>query len=232
MSEVVPKPPTEPIVPPALKTSFSATYALLWTTGAITFIEALRTKSIEIRHIMNLETVISIVAAFFYKQFLDQVKQAEEEKKPLDYKAINSTRYTDWFITTPMILLVLTLSMQRNSGLSLKLKPFLVLLVSNFAMLGLGYAGDKEKINHNLALALSFLAFAILFAWLYYKYARFGPSINRILYGLTFVLWMIYGAVYKANEQDKNVVYNVLDAISKCFIGILLWVLFAKVIQW
>ena len=40
------------------------------TTATITFIEAISTKTPQIRHIMNLETVISVVAAYFYKQFI------------------------------------------------------------------------------------------------------------------------------------------------------------------
>ena len=51
-----------------VKTSFYITYAFLITTGTITFIEAIRTKDIKIRNILNLETCISIVAAFFYGQ--------------------------------------------------------------------------------------------------------------------------------------------------------------------
>jgi bacteriorhodopsin len=232
-SAPAPIPAEQPaVVPKTLKLSFNATYALLWTTGAITLIEALRTKNVYVRHIMNVETVISIVAAFFYAQFLQQIKQAEADNKPLNYKAINTTRYTDWFITTPLILLALTLTMEHNSGTTLKAVPFIVLLVLNFAMLGLGYAGDNGKMNRNTTLALSFIAFAGLFGWLYYRFGQYGPLINRILFGLVFALWLVYGAVYKMSEERKNMIYNVLDALSKCFMGILLWVLLAKVIEW
>ena len=42
--------------------SFTLTYILLLTTGTITLIEALRTKIPLVRHIFNLETVISVIA--------------------------------------------------------------------------------------------------------------------------------------------------------------------------
>ena len=48
-----------------VKFTFYITYAFLMTTATVTFIEAIRTKDIKIRNILNLETCISIVAAFF-----------------------------------------------------------------------------------------------------------------------------------------------------------------------
>ena len=42
-----------------VKNSFTITYILLLTTGTITFIEALRTTNPTVRHIMNLESVIT-----------------------------------------------------------------------------------------------------------------------------------------------------------------------------
>jgi hypothetical protein len=45
--------------------SFTLTYILLLTTGTVTLIEALRTKIPLVRHIFNLETVISIIAGYF-----------------------------------------------------------------------------------------------------------------------------------------------------------------------
>ena len=54
--------------------SFYITYVFLMTTATITFIEALRTPEIKIRNILNLETCISVVAAFFYGKFVDNVE--------------------------------------------------------------------------------------------------------------------------------------------------------------
>ena len=54
--------------------TFYITYVFLITTGTITFIEAMRTKDIKIRNILNLETCISVVAAFFYSKFVENVE--------------------------------------------------------------------------------------------------------------------------------------------------------------
>jgi hypothetical protein len=64
-----------------VKSTFYATYALLFTTGTITFIEALRTDIPEVRHIMNLETCISLVAGFYYSLFNTEIKDAEDKIK-------------------------------------------------------------------------------------------------------------------------------------------------------
>ena len=81
--------------------SFYITYVFLMTTATITFIEALRTNDNKIRHILNLETCISVVAAYFYGKF---VYMFEENPEEVDYKKINDTRYLDWSITTPIML--------------------------------------------------------------------------------------------------------------------------------
>ena len=102
-----------------VKSSFSITYAFLVTTGTITFIEALRTKNETMRHILNLETCISIVAAYFYGKFMEDIETSVESKEELleqDYKTLNVTRYLDWSITTPIMLLVLILAFRYNLG--------------------------------------------------------------------------------------------------------------------
>ena len=126
-----------------INNSFYITYVFLITTGTITFIEALRTKSPEVRNIMNLETCISIVAAYFYGKFVEKLND-----KKIDYEKINETRYTDWAITTPIMLLVLVLAFLFNSnGGRLHFFSFLLILFFNYAMLGAGYLGEQKFIE-------------------------------------------------------------------------------------
>ena len=66
-----------------VKFTFYITYAFLMTTATVTFIEAIRTKDIKIRNILNLETCISIVAAFFYGMFMKKINVKE-----INYKDI------------------------------------------------------------------------------------------------------------------------------------------------
>src|SRR5210317_947935 len=108
--------------------SFYITYVFLLTTGTITFIEAMRTKDIKIRNILNLETCISVVAAFFYGKFVEKVEKEPEK----NYEQINKMRYTDWAITTPIMLLVLVLAfLYNNKQGSLPISSYAVILLLN-----------------------------------------------------------------------------------------------------
>ena len=84
--------------------SFYTTYVFLMTTATITFIEAMRTNIPEIRNILNLETCVSIVAAFFYSKFVKMIEDKKTNNK-ITYKEINDLRYLDWSITTPLLLI-------------------------------------------------------------------------------------------------------------------------------
>jgi len=204
--------------------SFYLTYAFLVTTGTITFIEALRTKNEAIRHILNLETCISIVAAFFYGKFV-----TEFDKPTIDYKSINLNRYVDWAITTPIMLLVLILAFKYNSTKTAQVKftDYLIILALNYGMLGSGYMGDLGKIDRLTATILGFLCFGGLYYFLY-NYLRQNKT-NQLLYGIFFVLWSLYGVFYQMEQKSRNIGYNLLDLFSKCFVGIYFWASFTKI---
>ena len=85
-----------------VRNSFYLTYVFLITTATITFIEAMRTKVEKVRHILNLETCISVVAAFFYGRFVKII-----DSPSIDFNQINQTRYVDWAITTPIMLCIM-----------------------------------------------------------------------------------------------------------------------------
>jgi len=52
---------------------------------------------------------------------------------------------------------------------------------------------------------------------------------NNLIYGSFVVLWAIYGILYYFDEKMKNIGYNVLDLLAKCFVGIFFWAYYAKV---
>jgi bacteriorhodopsin len=177
----------------SVKLTFNSTYTLLMTTGTITFIEALRTSIPEVRHIMNLETCISIVAAYFYSVFIEEAKEAERKNLPLDYKKINIIRYNDWLITTPLMILVLCLVLSYNSGVKLKLLTYAVFLVLDLGMIGLGYMGDTEIINKNVGFITSFICFFLLFGLIGYTFLPAKYSLyNYIIFLFFFIMFVIY----------------------------------------
>lgn len=207
-----------------IKNSFYITYAFLITTGTITFIESMRTKDIRVRNILNLETCISIVAAFFYGNFVADLEES------VDYKKINNTRYVDWAITTPIMLLVLMLAFLYNSKEgALSFSKYLVVLVLNYLMLGFGYMGEIGVMDKIAANTFGFGAFAYMYYYLYDNFLKKRFNIdNQMLYGAFVFLWALYGVFYFFDDVTRNVGYNVLDLFSKCFVGIFFWAYFTK----
>jgi len=198
--------------------------SFLLTTGTITFIEALRTDNLKIRHIMNIETAISIIAGYFYGTFLHLIKENK-----IDYKKMNNMRYTDWFITTPFMILGLELVLSYNNNTSLPFKHFLISVILNFGMLIFGYLCDIDIINKKQAMIGGFILFGLLFYYIYYIFVKDKKSFQNLLIFLIFLIfWSIYGIVYLADDKIKNITYNILDVFAKCIVGIGFWAYLTK----
>lgn len=214
-----------------LKMSFYFTYVMLITTGTITFIEALRTKNPTIRHIMNIETCISIIAAFFYAQFVEKIKQSPSTV-PIDFKDLAVTRYTDWFISTPFMLLVLCIFLSHEHGVNFHFHVFLTVILLNYAMLIVGYMGEIERIDKRPALIIGFIFFAALFVYIWYNFMLGDDSTPGALFTfMTFaIVWSLYGVVYILGPKERNVSYNTLDLVAKCLVGIFFWMYFTGVV--
>lgn len=221
------KNPTEYYV----KFSFVITYILLMTTGIITLIEALRTEITAVRHIMNLETCISIVAGYFYSVFVSKIEEFSKNDKPIDWADISLTRYIDWAITTPMMLLVLSLVLGQNAKIDVKIKMILSVIALNYIMLYIGYLGETAVLDHTMAMLIGFIPFVIMFGIIYYTFLK--PKYIFANYSLFVVfvsIWSMYGIVYMFNEDYKNIAMNILDCLAKCFVGLGLWAYYTKIV--
>lgn len=214
-----------------VKFSFTITYILLLTTGTITFIEALRTNVATVRHILNLETCISIVAGYFYSVFVKKIEEFGKEDKPIDWADITKTRYIDWAITTPIMLLVLCLVLGQNINRSLKLTTYILILVLNYIMLYIGYAGETNVISRFTGMVTGFGAFFGLFYIIYNNFIKPKSNLaNNVLFGFYLIIWSLYGVVYMFNEEYKNIFMNILDCTAKCLVGLGLWGYYTKII--
>lgn len=220
----------------AVEFSFTLTYILLLTTGTITFIEALCTKNPAVRHIMNLETCISIIAGYFYSLFVAQIKHSSsssesQDKKQLDFQKITRTRYTDWCITTPMMLLCLCVVLGMHTNTLVTLQTYIVIVLLNYTMLLIGYLGEIGALPKLSAVILGFIPFFLMFGYIYSTFVmpKYVPA-NYFLYGFYLFVWSLYGVVYLWEPISKNVALNILDCISKCLIGLGLWAYYTKII--
>ena len=209
-----------------VRNTFYITYAFLITTATVTFIEAMRTSDPKIRHILNLETVISIVAGYFYTVFMKKI-----ENKEIDYKEINLTRYVDWAITTPVMLLVLCLVFVYNNKTKLTAGFYLIVLILNYIMLGFGYMGENKIISKKMGWIIGSIAFIVLYGLLYFTFIHSQNIFdNKIIFWAFLIFWSGYGLSYNLDEETKNISYNILDLFSKCFVGIFFWAYLTKVI--
>ena len=213
--------------------TFYITYVLLLTTATVCFIESVRTNDIKIRNILNLEVCISVVAAYFYSLFVEKIDKGVKNNEPVDYRKINITRYTDWSITTPIMLLVLVLALLYNTGGYLKISQYLIILVLNFGMLYSGYYGEVNKKYKLQSVGIGFIFFFLLFGYIYYEFMLGKYHFDNVLIFVAFfIFWAMYGLLYildEEHEEEKNTGYNILDLFSKCFVGIFFWAYFTKI---
>jgi len=227
-----------------VKSSFYFTYIFLITTGTICFIEALRNPVPQIRHIMNLETCISVVAGYFYSVFVNKLNLAEKEAKEnndseenkeseLPLEKINDMRYTDWVISTPLMLLVLCMVLGLENKITVTFMPFVLILLFNFLMLGTGYIGELGKLSVTTANAIGFLFFFLMYGtiWKVYMSGSKVTKQSQVIYWLFVALWALYGVFYQMPQLTKIFGYNILDLLSKAFVGIFFWFYLTKSIK-
>lgn len=214
-----------------VKASFMITYILLLTTATITFIEAMRTKVPAVRHVLNLETCISIVAGYFYSVFLTQIDGFGKDGKPIDWSDITKTRYIDWSITTPLMLLALCVVLSHQIGRNVDIFTIAMVVVLNYIMLFIGFLGETNVLPAITACGMGFLPFLAMFYFIYKNYVQPKYSLaGSLLFGIYVVVWGFYGLVYLLPEQYKNISMNILDCIAKCLIGLGLWAYYSHII--
>ena len=215
-----------------VKMSFMITYIMLLTTATITFIEAMRTKDPTVRHIFNLETCISIVAGYFYSIFVSKIDESDKNNTPLNWAEMTEYRYIDWSITTPMMLLALSIVLGYNAKINVNLVYMITILILNYFMLAVGYLGEINIISRLQGLVVGFAAFFAMFYMIFMKFLNTKYNIfNYVLYGTYFILWGIYGIAYMFGEEYKNIIMNVLDLKAKCLIGVFLWVYYTGIVK-
>jgi len=210
-------------VTPFLKNSFMTSYVVLMGYTGLTLIEALRTSSLNVRHVMNIETTVSLVAGLVYGIFYDTLKDA----KTVDLHQITKIRYIDWSITTPLILLVLMLFYKGAESPSYKIYGQLILL--NWAMLGSGFLGEEGIISRWAGFGLGFLFLGLMLLSFYR--CCISPSANHAVFYIFATIWTGYGIAYLMDEETKNIAYNGLDVISKAIFGVILYLFFGKVLK-
>jgi bacteriorhodopsin len=168
---------------------------------------------------MNVETAISFIASYFYSLFVLKIKENK-----LELTEISRIRYVDWSLTTPFMILSLGLVLAYNNKTPFSFNHFVIFLLLNWGMLYSGYAGETKKLDKRKSQAIGFICFFILFFSIYILYVHNNPTASNIIpFALYFVIWTMYGVAYELKEEAKNTMYNILDLLSKCFVGLGFW---------
>jgi bacteriorhodopsin len=211
--------------------SFSITYILLLTTATITIIEALRTKVPHTRHILNLETCISLVAGYFYSTFTSKIENSYKNNELINWSELVKIRYIDWTITTPLMLLVLSSVLSYNIKDVVHFNIIVGIVLINWLMILFGYLGENGTISRIAGLVGGFICFFIIFIIVYINYIKPKYNFpNIVLFGIYIVVWSLYGVAYMLDNSVKNIIMNILDLIAKCFVGLGLWTYYTHMI--
>uniref|UniRef100_A0A6C0I339 Uncharacterized protein n=1 Tax=viral metagenome TaxID=1070528 RepID=A0A6C0I339_9ZZZZ len=214
-----------------VKASFMFSYIMLLTTASITIIEALRTDIPEVRHILNLETAISVIAGYFYSVFLTQIDEFGKRDEPVDWTDITKTRYVDWSITTPMMLFTLCIVLGHLSKMKVPLVTMVQIILLNYSMLAIGFMGEIKWLNVWTASFIGFIPFTVMFALVYMVFVAKSDSMYaQAFFWLYSSIWSLYGIVYLFGPEYKNLCFNILDLFAKCFIGLGLWVYYSNTV--
>lgn len=146
------------------------------------------------------------------------------------YRAIVTwTRYLDWVVSTPVMLLSTALFFRHRRGApllpdALRDATLHATFGLNALMLACGFAVEASRaLPRWLGLALGTAALGGAFATLH---AQLDPAdaLSVGLFWTMLAVWALYGAAAALDDVRKNVAYNGLDVVSKNFYGVFLFV--------
>jgi len=180
-----------------------------------------------IKQLLVLEVSVQFIEGLFYLWLVYNFNQVTN---------VTPKRYFDWFITTPTMLISLTIYLiyldrrEREMDTSkLDLYNLLIenstnlfyILCLNWLMLLFGYLGEMKIISTLYGVVLGFIPFLIYYYIIYINYAVQSERGFKIFLYFVF-FWSLYGFVALLPYYAKNTCYNILDLFAKNFFGIFL----------
>ena len=198
-------------------------------TGVIEFFSLfvkVPSRFLFLKQMMILELFVQIIEGSFYVYWFNNFKNILN---------VTPTRYFDWVITTPTMLVNLIFYLiflkHNNDNTSDNLNFFdlfnkefytiIIVLLLNWLMLLFGYLGEISFIPVLLGVLLGFIPFLIYYYIIYKKYALLSDDGFKIFLYF-FIFWGLYGIAAVLPYNIKNTSYNILDLFAKNFFGIFL----------
>ena len=197
-------------------------------TGIIEFISIfvnLPSKFAFLKQMMLLEVFVQFIEGGFYIYWFNNFTKVLN---------ITPSRYFDWVITTPTMLvnlifyLIFLQKIDDNTSDQLQfvelfkqeMNTIIPVLLLNWLMLLFGYLGEISVIPVLLGVPLGFIPFLIYYYIIYTTYVISDIGFTIFIY--FFMFWSLYGFVAVLPYYVKNSFYNILDLFAKNFFGIFL----------
>ena len=168
--------------------------------------------------VVRLELLVTAIQFTFYATLI--------RNQPAETMAV--TRYYDWAITTPLMLISLSSYLiykrgeMSQGGILEVLRKYKSqvtrIVIFNAIMLAAGYLGEIGVIPREYALIIGSVAFIAAFRIIYKEMGGAGNG----TFNMVSVVWGLYAVAYMLPTLEKNIMYNGLDLISKNFFAIIL----------
>jgi bacteriorhodopsin len=172
------------------------------------------------RELLKIELGVQIVEFVYYFWMVQNISNFEN---------ITPTRYYDWFVTTPTMLITLmayldtTNSKNINKFIESNGQIILEVIVLNFMMLIFGLISELKGLDVKTSVALGFIPFVLYFQQIYSKYINEKTSVDQqFMYWFFVFTWSLYGVAALLPYDTKNSMYNILDLFAKNFLGVFL----------
>ena len=213
----------EPIVTITTKISiYTQLVAGLFSIYGLTL--SLPDKHLILKDILILETIVQIIEFCYYYFIIQNLPQEEMAKN----------RYYDWAITTPIMLVTIFSFLLYQEQLEeypdnppIRLSDVLKkhsetitdIIISNFAMLSVGYLYEIGKVSEKVAFVYGFIFLLNTFN-LIYKNVGIKSTKGKNMFYIMFSLWSVYGIAFIFPTGIKNSIFNITDLFSKNFFQI------------
>lgn len=201
--------------------SFSTAAATMGGTTVFNIVSAFMSNDKNLRESNTYSAFVNTVAFIHYVYM-------RHKRDSANIREITTIRYSDWFITTPLMLAELTSLWNTD----VKSKWYGTAVASNMMMLLCGFYASTLRDNwpknvplprrFYAAFALGFLMLLCIFTSMSAQYKCSTASEDEKASGMTFLsIWVLYGFAFLIRDEKKrSIAYNLLDIVAKGGLGI------------
>jgi len=178
-------------------------------------------KHMILKDILALETIVQVIETSWYLFVIRRLPQEEMAKN----------RYYDWLFSTPLMLVSMfcyllyeeqmefrpnATPLRLSSVVKTHTESITRIILSNLAMLSVGYLYETGQLSKQVAFAYGFVFLVNTFS-IMYSQAGSKSAKGKILFSIMFLLWSIYGVAFLLPTAVKNTIFNINDLFSKNF---------------